>query len=170
MPKSFIDDITRRVSDVADSAVQMTKDFTDVAKMNSAVSEEKKIRKNLFEQLGESYYDLHADEPAEDLASLVQEIRDSFERTADLETRVMRIRGRRACPSCESEMALDAKFCSVCGTELPPVDLPEAADEDDNGEPVCKGCGEPLAPEAKFCPQCGRQVEMAEEKTLDDEG
>jgi len=51
-----------------------------------------------------------------------------------------------ACPSCGSENAPAARFCSRCGTSL--------------GE-GCGRCGADLPPDARFCPSCGLELAPA---------
>ena len=158
---NLFDDITKKVSDVADSAVQLTKDRTDVAKMNSAIFKEQKTLRALYNEIGAKYFELHHDEPEEELRELVEKAAGSKELIDELQMRIMYIRGRRSCPSCDSEMPLNAKFCSVCGIELPAIAFKER--KTDNKVPVCEGCGEPIQPEAKFCPYCGREVPAPED-------
>ena len=48
------------------------------------------------------------------------------------------------CPTCGKRVAVDAMFCSSCGTKL--------------GANNCPGCGAPLDPNAMFCSSCGTKV------------
>src|SRR4051794_4543230 len=50
------------------------------------------------------------------------------------------------CPSCGSEAAAGAKFCSECGTPL---------------ARACPSCGTPADAAAKFCAECGTGLEAA---------
>src|SRR3954447_5596725 len=51
------------------------------------------------------------------------------------------------CPSCGTEAAAGAKFCSECGTTL---------------ARACPSCGTPAEPGAKFCAECGTGLTAAE--------
>jgi class 3 adenylate cyclase/tetratricopeptide (TPR) repeat protein len=51
-----------------------------------------------------------------------------------------------ACPRCDHENPLGARFCMHCGASL---------------ARSCAGCGAALPAEARFCPSCGRAVEDA---------
>ena len=62
---------------------------------------------------------------------------------------------QRKCPNCGAVEAPDAKFCSSCGKELPPVTPPPP--------PVqaltnCPKCGAELPEGARFCPICGEEI------------
>jgi hypothetical protein len=47
------------------------------------------------------------------------------------------------CPSCNSTVRPEAKFCPSCGARIPVV---------------CSRCNAPLSPQAKFCPNCGQKT------------
>ena len=51
-----------------------------------------------------------------------------------------------ACPECQNQISLDAKFCPQCGHQQ--VIFAR-----------CRYCGKNITPGTKFCPRCGKQVE-----------
>ncbi len=53
---------------------------------------------------------------------------------------------RATCPTCESPLATQVKFCPECGAK---IDVQES----------CSGCGAVMPPGAKFCPECGQSAE-----------
>ncbi|MDD4273430.1 MAG: SPFH domain-containing protein [Desulfobacter postgatei] len=58
-----------------------------------------------------------------------------------------------ACPECQNQIPLDAKFCPQCGHQQ--VIFAR-----------CQYCGKNITPDTKFCPRCGKQVaEKTTEKT-----
>lgn len=54
--------------------------------------------------------------------------------------------GGRACQSCGASAELDARFCTECGHEIPPV--PRA----------CSSCGTRATDDAKYCRKCGSRL------------
>lgn len=57
-----------------------------------------------------------------------------------------------ACPECQNQISLDAKFCPQCGHQQ--VIFAR-----------CRYCGKNITPGTKFCPRCGKQVkEKTKEK------
>src|SRR4051794_4703172 len=56
-----------------------------------------------------------------------------------------RARGREAvrCPSCNVNVAEDAKFCGKCGSALPRA---------------CPSCRHPIPPENSYCSECGTSI------------
>src|SRR5262245_65489362 len=53
----------------------------------------------------------------------------------------------KPCPTCGTENADDARFCTSCGTSL---------------IAACPVCGAEVPPEARFCPACGTELRVAE--------
>ena len=49
------------------------------------------------------------------------------------------------CPKCHAEVAVDAKFCSNCGSQI-------------LVKQFCPNCGTPINPDAKFCSKCGKAL------------
>ena len=54
------------------------------------------------------------------------------------------------CAACGAKLMPNAKFCSACGTPVPPADA---------GPRRCQVCGAELTENAAFCSQCGYPVE-----------
>ena len=66
------------------------------------------------------------------------------------------------CPSCNSQILGEHRYCPSCG-----IDLKEAAKKAENlktqkqefaEEKKCVNCGAVLTPNAKFCPECGAKI------------
>jgi predicted RNA-binding Zn-ribbon protein involved in translation (DUF1610 family) len=53
------------------------------------------------------------------------------------------------CPSCGQTLSQNAKFCSSCGSPVPP---PKPTPK------FCAQCGAPVSPNAKFCASCGTKL------------
>lgn len=69
------------------------------------------------------------------------------------------------CPKCGSPLRPGARFCGVCGENLPAQvkpghEQPAAAAP---VEAICPHCGKPVRLEARFCHSCGKQIEPAVE-------
>lgn len=70
------------------------------------------------------------------------------------------------CPSCGTQLKLQARFCEHCGADASSAALrrPIRADyETKMSEPArCAGCGGDLHPGDRFCERCGKQVERVQ--------
>ena len=60
------------------------------------------------------------------------------------------------CPYCNSEISADAKFCTVCGANMP--EQPAAQPAAQSGVKKCPYCNSDLAADAKFCTVCGANM------------
>ena len=67
----------------------------------------------------------------------------------------------KACPNCNAQAPMAAKFCSTCGNPFPQSkSCPNCGNQVAEGAKFCANCGQSLAAAApKFCPECGKQVE-----------
>jgi membrane protease subunit (stomatin/prohibitin family) len=63
------------------------------------------------------------------------------------------------CPGCQTTQPAGGKFCSSCGTNLPPPAGHCASCGVDNpaNARFCSGCGQPLGPQSVHCPSCGAE-------------
>lgn len=69
----------------------------------------------------------------------------------------------KACPRCNAQADVTAKFCATCGSAFPTEKkCPNCSAQVDETANFCSVCGQPLAAPAKrFCPDCGKQIDAA---------
>ena len=69
----------------------------------------------------------------------------------------------KACPRCNAQADVTAKFCATCGSAFPTTKkCPNCSAQVDETANFCSVCGQPLAAPAKrFCPNCGKQIDAA---------
>lgn len=72
------------------------------------------------------------------------------------EKSILKLKGFRLCPCCESIVEEGAMFCGECGTRM--EEIPEA-DED---TVICSRCGARNEKGKKFCGTCGQRLETAD--------
>lgn len=147
----LFDSIGKSISDASQGAIQKGKDIADSAKMSSMISEEEKKISSNFLTLGMKYFEECGDNPSETLAELVNNIRESKAKIAELEEKIKDLKGVGKCPSCGADVAKGAAFCPSCGAKQP---VPEVKGR------VCPGCGNVVGDDVKFCPTCGSAIEQ----------
>lgn len=148
----FLDDISNTISDFSQGAIQKGKDFADVAKYNSMISDEQKKIRETYAQIGRIYYEQFRNAPAEQLRSYIEQVNASNAKLAEYHQKVKELKGVTKCPSCGAEVANGAQFCPGCGLNV-------AADKaSSDGKKHCAACGAAIAPGNKFCTSCGRPV------------
>ena len=53
---SFFDQIGKRITDAGQGVAQQTKNFADVTRLNSAISDKEKRISQLYQSIGKTYY------------------------------------------------------------------------------------------------------------------
>lgn len=155
---SVLDDIENRVNELSSSAVQKTKDASEIMGLKSCISEEEKRIKNVYSQIGELYY-TKKDEAKDEINNLCQSVDEGKEKIKKWKKEILVIRKVVECPSCGHENPDSASFCLKCGTKLvKPV----------NDGKHCKNCGAPLMDGQLFCTRCGTKVEIVEEVPVEE--
>lgn len=168
---NFFNELGKKLSDVGSTAMQKTKEFSDITKLNSAVAEEERNQGNLFTQLGKIYFDQHQDAPEDMYKDTVEALKSSMAKVAELKEQLRTIKKVRTCENCGTEIANDAAFCPKCGAKLPEIVAPKA--EEKEGVSHCQSCGQELEEGAQFCPGCGAKVaneEVTDACTTDQAG
>lgn len=151
---AFFDDLGRKLSETGQSVVQRTKDMTDIARINSAITEETKTIEETFFQIGKLYYALHADNCEEDFSAMVSTIKDCEKKIDEYQQQIQTIKGIVKCPRCGSEVASTAAFCISCGAAMPtPTPTPSFT-----GGVRCTYCNSIVPAGMKFCTSCGRPM------------
>ena len=151
---AFFDDLEKKLTKAGQSAVQKTKDFTEVNRIKGFITEEEKKIEAEYRNIGKLYFELHATTPEEALAEAVNNIRESAQKIIDYRTQMQEIRGVLRCEKCGAEIANNVAFCSSCGAPAP---KPEPKEEPSKAF-ACKQCGSALEESARFCVNCGTPV------------
>ncbi len=155
MNMAFFDDLGKKISQTTQNAVQKTKDMGDIAKINSAISEEEKKIAGIYSEIGKTYISLHKNNPEEGaLAELVLSFAEAEANIEVYKKRIEDIKGVKRCEKCGAALSPDAAFCSSCGTAIPKPQTEPAPSS------FCSGCGAPLSADIRFCTNCGKPVQL----------
>lgn len=153
----ILNDLSKKLTSMAQSTVQASKDLAENAKVALAVSAEEREIEKAYRALGQWYYATRGQETEE-----AQEFIDIVE-TSLRKIRVIREESEAAraaanqptpliaCPACGAEIEQDTKFCPACGAMQPTLDIIAREDA------VCPQCGGLTT--GPYCPQCGNRVQ-----------
>lgn len=175
----FFDDFGKKISDASQGAIAKTKDFADVAKLNSNISDEERRINNAYQQIGKLYFEMHLEDFEDCFKDHFAAINESLGKIKDYRQQITNIKGVVKCPNCGAEVPKDSAFCSSCGTPVPKQDVPAAEAEVVSApeaapveapveeapaveapvEKKCPSCGATLEDGALFCTNCGTKVE-----------
>ena len=157
---SFLDNISKKVSQTSQEAIKKTKNFADTTKLNTQIDAEHKAIHDVLLQIGKKYFDDNRTSPGEGYENQFALIEASFTKIADYQDQIRRIKGIVVCLNCGAENADEAKFCSTCGARLPEHEHAEAESAPEGGGVRrCPSCGAELASDAAFCTNCGAKLE-----------
>ena len=153
----FFDELGKMITQTTQDVVQKTKDTTESMKLNNTISDEEKLIKNLYTEIGKMYYQMHADSYEEAFKDLVEKINQSNAKIADCKEQLKRLKGISKCPGCQADVPSNATFCTSCGYKLNPQNAPVAEQKAAH----CTSCGAQLNDGALFCTSCGAKVAAA---------
>lgn len=161
---AFLEDIGKKISQTSQGAVQKTKDFTEITKLNGQISQLQKEAEGYYNQLGKAYYELHKEDAEQALAGLTSSIKNTLQQVDQLNEQIQKIKTAKRCVNCGNELGEDTMFCPVCGTKVPepepqPVSqaqpAPMAQPAAQAPSRFCTNCGAAQAADAAFCSECG---------------
>ena len=157
---AFFDQLSSKLSQTSQSAVQKTKDMAEVVRLNGQISERERRMEQLYREMGKRYYEQCAGREEELFREQVAELQSIETEIQEMRTAVQRLKGSKPCPSCGAEQAAGALFCSVCGAKMPQEepDSPTLA----TGGPTCPACGAVMPEGTVFCTNCGTKLAQKE--------
>lgn len=154
----FFDDLSKKITQAGQTAVQKTKDFTDNARLNSAISEEEKRINNCYLEIGKLYVSTHFDNYEDDFAKMIDSIRESEQKILDYRRQIQKLKGIIRCENCGAEVANNSAFCSSCGASMPKQTVGQTAESTEDSV-KCPSCGQMLSKNMKFCTTCGQSLD-----------
>lgn len=150
---AFLDDLGRKLSHAGQTAVQKTKDMTDIARLNGLVADEEKKVNNNYYQIGKLYVAMHQTDFEADFEGMIQAIRESEVKIREYKQQIQNIKGVVRCEKCGAEVASNVAFCSSCGSPMPKQEPASSGNAD---QIRCAGCGAMLDKNMRFCTFCGK--------------
>ncbi len=156
---NFIDDFTQKLTKAGQSAVQKTKDFAEIAKLNSRISEEEKRKNEIYSQIGKLYCSKYSEIGEPEFAELVASISESEKKINELNEQIKTLKGSAKCANCGADLTAGMKFCGVCGTSVSESAATEASQpESEFTVRHCPSCGAATQNNDIFCAECGARL------------
>lgn len=161
----FFNKLGKTISSKTQDVVRSTKDFVEITRLNSLISDENQKIENLYSQIGKLYYGsfLSGSKDYRELDNLCHEIDASNERIAQLNDQILQIKGVKKCSYCGAEIPYGSVFCGSCGKSIAEQQEPETPQVTDAPTRLCTNCGAELAEGVAFCTNCGQEVEEMNE-------
>ena len=140
--------IGKKLSDAGQEVARQTKNFTDVTRLNSEVSDRNRRITQLYTALGQVYFEKHKNDPDALEKDAIEEIKTLFEEISQREEEIKQIKGVVKCPNCGADVSINSVFCSSCGTKM---ESQQADADKESQSAVCPNCGSAVMPDAAFC-------------------
>ncbi|MCX7708556.1 MAG: zinc ribbon domain-containing protein [Clostridia bacterium] len=156
---SIFEDLTKKVTTTAKTAVKKSGDIVEVTKLNMSISaEEDKIQK-AYTEIGKAVYEDFKNNAEVGAAAkeICEKIKSYEESIKEIKQKILDLKRIKACPGCGTELELEIAFCPKCGAkqEIPqPKEEPAAVEEEPKEKP-CPSCGVINSPDSAFCTKCG---------------
>ena len=136
---SIFEKIGEKLSGAGQGVAQQVKNFADVARLNSIISEKEKQIAQLYIEIGQAYYEHHKIDPQGEEIERIQKISSLNAEILECKENIKQIKGVTKCPNCGADVSLDAAFCNACGTKIPPAAKVEDISSNESGA-LCPNC------------------------------
>lgn len=161
---AFWDNLSQKASATTAKAVQKAKEMSDLARLNSMISEEENKINNTYYQVGKLYVSMHLHDHEEEFSGMIASLVESEDKIKNYRQQIQDIKGVVRCAQCGAEVQVGVAFCSSCGAPMPKV---EPVNTDDLVR--CEGCGAMIKKGVRFCTSCGKpMVQMTSPETVNE--
>lgn len=153
---AFYDNFGKKLSQTKDEAAKKARNFSEITRLNSAVSELEREITSAYTEIGRICYQKYAEMPENTDAEYLPHLRKISDNMAQAERhhqRIMELKGLKKCSKCGREISVNTAFCNFCGERQ----IPEVKFEE--GAPRCPKCGAEYAPGQIFCMSCGNRLQ-----------
>lgn len=157
---AFFDDLGKKLSQAGQTAVQKTKEMTDIARLNGAIAEQERKVSDTYFEIGKLYVLKHPEDYENDFAVMIAALKESEEKIKDFRQQIQDIKGVVRCETCGAEVANNVAFCSSCGAKI----VANSNAEHDENLIRCSGCGVMVDKNVKFCISCGKQLSAVQQE------
>jgi len=131
----LFDGIGKKIMQSGQDTVKKAKTLAEITKINSRISEEQRTLTAFYAQIGEKYYSIYKDAPAEEFAQICDRITAGLSRIAELRIELEKQKSERLCPKCGAACPANVQYCAACGALLPHPDQADVTPSDeDNGD------------------------------------
>lgn len=156
---AFFEQLGKKISDAGQGASQQVKNFAEITRLNSTISDKEKRIAQLFAEIGQAYYEKHKNDSHAESYERIAEISNLNAEIQRCREEIKQIKGVEKCPNCGADVPLNAAFCNACGTRVPQTEKTKnaAAPGTTNTCPICR---KPVAAGNLYCNVCGAKIEQ----------
>ena len=166
---ALCDQLSQKLGNMGQNVSQQAKNFAEVTRINAQIVEKKQQISKLYIKIGQSYYEMHRDDPYTEEAESIAQISRLYSEIESLDAKITQIKGTVRCSNCGADVPAGSVFCSVCGSK---VLKPKQEDDIDTFTGICPVCRHPHREGDFFCNNCGTKLDESntgEEETIESE-
>lgn len=158
---ALFEEIGKRITNASQEVVKQTRDLTDISRLNTKISENKKEMSQLLFELGNDYYKKHRREQDNEEKIYIDQINRLFDEVVKWEDAIEAIKASEVCRACGCRVPKGSVSCANCGARLGADSFADAYEE---GTRVCQNCGAVVSDDSVFCTSCGTKIEVITEE------
>lgn len=155
---AFFEQLGKRISDAGQGVAHQAKSFADVTRISNEISGKEKQIAQLYQTVGQLYYEQHGNDPAPEYQQEVDTIKALFAEIAQRKEEIKQIKGIEKCPNCGADVPSQSAFCNVCGTRMAPAAEPAETPAAGEDTKICPACGAAIGKDNLFCTHCGAKL------------
>ena len=145
-----------KISEKGQNAKKKTRDFVEVQKINSMISNEENNINNNYFQIGKLYVSMHSGDCEEEFKGMVEAVHYSEKKINTYKEQIQSIKGIVRCEGCGAEVSIHSAFCNACGAPMPKRAPEKKIDEN---MVRCPACGNAVKKGLRFCTNCGNPMQ-----------
>lgn len=150
----FFDDFGKKVSDAGQKAMQKTQEISEVARVNSLISQNNNKINDFYYQIGKLFVSTYGNDCKPEFAGMVASVVELEQQNITYRKQIQDIKGILHCEKCGAEVLKGVAFCSSCGAAMPKVDKQAVAEDCVR----CSRCGATVKKGMRFCTACGQAM------------
>lgn len=152
---TFWDQVSRKVTEKSQEAINYGKSMADTVKLNSMISDEEKKIDALYLAIGKKYVEKYNGDFDTEFREELLQLKRSVDLIQDYKNQINVLKGTQTCEKCGAEVVRGATFCSNCGNRMPELKVEQPVEN----SRVCPKCGAKIQEGDMFCMGCGSKVE-----------
>lgn len=152
---AFMGGMKDKFSQASRSTVQKAKNLSELARLNSVISDTETQINELYGKIGYEVYCAYKEAPLPEIEELIVRISE-LNKTIDIcKLQIQVINAVNTCPQCGAKTKKEMIFCSACGFKLEEI----LKSEENERTLFCRNCGAPVMEGFLFCTSCGKKIE-----------
>jgi division protein CdvB (Snf7/Vps24/ESCRT-III family) len=117
---SILENVRGKISDTAKAAVKVSRELSEISKINNEIRAQEDKVKTLLIEIGEAVYETYIEAiPVNvDVESKCKEITECYNNIEELKAKILEVKNIVICQECKSTIERGFLFCPKCGARV----------------------------------------------------